>query len=199
MIIALLVFQMSFSQIKDSGTKNSLIKFFDAKETVEYFKVNKEPKNHFPEIIKLEIKDIENNTEGKFGLNESNQKYFSATNTESVNTIFNAKNNITETEVSSNLETNTKQKLIKAIIKKKIAVEIRDFILQNEALTYGDRNLEEYKNLVNLENKLIQTVSVSNDVELQLGKDIYPYLNKILKTELDKTLQNSLNLFAINF
>ena len=47
--------------------------------------------------------------------------------------------------------------------------------------------------------ELILSKKITSKIELQIGKDIYPYLNKIQKTELDKTMQNSLNLFAINF
>ena len=85
------------------------------------------------------------------------------------------------------------------IIQKKIAEEILKYMIMNEALTYGDRYLNEYKDFTDLENKLILSKKITSKIELQIGKDIYPYLNKIQKTELDKTMQNSLNLFAINF
>ena len=85
------------------------------------------------------------------------------------------------------------------MIKKKIAEEIKNYINMNEALTYGDRSLNSYKNLLELENKLIITQKITSEIEVQIGKDIYTYLKKMLKSEIDKTLQNSLNLFAINF
>ena len=100
---------------------------------------------------------------------------------------------------TDNMNTSLKTEFVNKIIQKKIAEEILKYIIMNEALTYGDRYLNEYKDFTDLENKLILSKKITSKIELQIGKDIYPYLNKIQKTELDKTMQNSLNLFAINF
>lgn len=40
---------------------------------------------------------------------------------------------------------------------------------------------------------------VSPNVKVQFGENLEGYLKKINKTELDKTLQNSLNLLVVNF
>ncbi|NVJ89090.1 MAG: hypothetical protein HWD82_06585 [Flavobacteriaceae bacterium] len=72
-------------------------------------------------------------------------------------------------------------------------------IYTNDALNYGDRHLALIKNYQNLENKLIIHKKISSEVELQIGKIILPFIKKINKTELDKALQNSLNVLAVNF
>lgn len=72
-------------------------------------------------------------------------------------------------------------------------------MLINEALSYGHRNLEFYKSYTDIENKLIISTPINSEIRVQLGKDIYPYLNKILKTELDETLQNSLKSNCYKF
>ena len=46
-------------------------------------------------------------------------------------------------------------------------------------------------------NKLIVSYQLNRNSQLQIGNDIYSYINKIFKTKIDKTLLNSLNLFAI--
>jgi hypothetical protein len=161
------------------------------------FLIKNEQKNLFPEIVTIQIKDIKNNSEGKFSLNDSNKKYFIADEKNTTVTIFDQKKSTKNTNTT--ITSSVKKEFIEKIIQKKIAKEIQEYMMLHEALTLSDKNIDVYRSYVELENKLIVSHSIYKDIEIQIGKDIYPYLNKVLKTELDKTLQNSLNLLAINF
>ncbi len=192
----LLSIQFSYAQIDNKSNIFKSILFETNIEESHYVKTG----NLFPDIIKLEIKDLKNNSEGKFSVNPENEKYFKSDFTKNDTSILKGD----DIKKLSNLKTDNiaasvNKTLVNKIIRKKLAEEIKNYIILNEALSYGDRNLEHYKNYNEIENLLIQTYQIDVDVELQIGKDIYPYLNKILKTELDKTLQNSINLLAINF
>lgn len=157
--------------------------------------MNKQSLDFFPEIVKLEVKDTKNNSEGKFTINKKTKAFFN----KSIANYSNVDMNKKEVLNNSNLTTNINKEFVNKIIRKKIAEEIKNYMSLNEALTYGDRNIDLYRNYEDLENKLIKNYSVNSEIEVQIGKDIRPFVNKILKTELDKTLQNSLNLFVINF
>ncbi|WP_397447006.1 hypothetical protein [Polaribacter sp. R77954] len=196
-ILLILAYQVTFSQVEKAETSLLNENIFENKLNKNSFTGKKTPLNLFPEIINLELKDIKNNSEGKFSLNDNHKKYFIVEKNET--SIFDKNKEVKKTEISKNLSTNVKKEFVNTVIRKKIAEEIEKYMQINEALTYGDRNMEFYKNYIDLENKLIISTPITPKVEAQIGKDIYPFLNKILKTELDKTLQNSLNLFVINF
>tara|TARA_R110002126_G_scaffold124451_4_gene266507 strand:- start:8972 stop:9571 length:600 start_codon:yes stop_codon:yes gene_type:complete len=189
-----LSFNIAFSQIEKND--HTFLNKIDFKNKISEsdFLIKNEPKNLFPEIVNLKIKDIKNNSEGKFSLNDSNKKHFIADEKNTTVTIFDQKKNTNTTITLS-----VKKEFIEKIIQKKIAKEIQEYMMLHEALTFSDKNIDVYHSYVELENKLIVSHSIYKDIEIQIGKDIYPYLNKMLKTELDKTLQNSLNLLAINF
>jgi hypothetical protein len=72
-------------------------------------------------------------------------------------------------------------------------------IVVNDAKNYGDRNIEIYRNLSDLENKLLITYKLDEYKSIQIGNTIFPYLNKLQKTDVEKTLNTSLNLLAVNF
>ena len=87
------------------------------------------------------------------------------------------------------------QVILKILNDKKI--NIVDF--QNSPDFNGDKNYHFYNNYATNVNKLIIAYQLKGETEFQIGMDINNSINKILKTEIDKTLQNSINLFAINF
>ena len=76
-------------------------------------------------------------------------------------------------------------------------IDISDF--QNSLDFNGDKNINFYKNYNTDVNKLIFAYQLQDKTEFVIGTDIHNFMNMILKTEINKTLQNSLNLFAINF
>lgn len=196
LISIILTAQISFSQkeIKDTNLNKALI--FNVNNKLN----NGITKNIFSEIKNPTIKDFKNNSEGKFSFNASNKELFKNDKKEN-NTEFLASNKAFKGVQlkTDNMNTSLKTEFVNKIIQKKIAEEILKYMIMNGALTYGDRYLNEYKDFTDLENKLILSKKITSKIELQIGKDIYPYLNKIQKTELDKTMQNRLNLFAINF
>lgn len=198
-ILFFLVFQITFSQVEKNNIQFLKVNLLESSNEKTQSLVNKKALDLFPKIIKLNIKNTKKNSEGKFALNTENKKYFILDKLPSENLVSTKKNTTKKTKLTDNLAQNTKKEFINTLVKKKIAEEIQKFILLNEALTYGDRNLESYRNLTDLDNKLIFSMPVLKNIEVQVGKDVYPYLKKILKTELDKTMQNSINLFAINF
>jgi len=196
LISIILTAQISFSQkeIKDINLNKVLI--FNVNEKLN----NGFTKNIFSEIKNPTIKDFKNNSEGKFSFNASNKELFKNDKEENNTEFLASKKAFKGVQLKTdNMNTSLKTEFVNKIIQKKIAEEILKYMIMNEALTYGDRYLNEYKDFTDLENKLILSKKITSKIELQIGKDIYPYLNKIQKTELDKTMQNSLNLFAINF
>ena len=76
-------------------------------------------------------------------------------------------------------------------------IRIADF--QSSLDFNGDKNIGYYKNYVGDVNRLIIAHQLKENISVQIGNDIYSYVNKMFKTEIDRTLLSSLNLFAINF
>jgi hypothetical protein len=72
-------------------------------------------------------------------------------------------------------------------------------IISNDPRNYGDRNIELYRNFSDLENKLLISFMLDKNKSIQIGNNIIPYLNKLQKTDVEKTLNTSLNLLAVNF
>ena len=198
-ILFALTCNIAFSQIEKSDDLFLSTLNFENKEEVLDFLTKKDAKKFSSEIVNLNIKNIKNNSEGKFNLNHSNKKYFVADKTTTSVTIFNQNQKVQEVKLDQNISSSVKKEFINEIILKKLAKEIEEYMHLKDALTYGDRNIDLYRSYLELENKLIVSYAMYKNIELQIGKDIYPYLNKTTKTELDKTLQNSLNLLAVNF
>ncbi|PQJ73864.1 hypothetical protein [Polaribacter gangjinensis] len=72
-------------------------------------------------------------------------------------------------------------------------------IIVSDIKNIGDRNLEIYRNLSDLENKLLIVYKIDNSNSIQIGNDIFPHVYKLQKTDVEKTLNTSLNLLAVNF
>jgi hypothetical protein len=198
-ILFFLTFQISVSQAQVEHLKVIKTSIFNNDENQSTLK-NSFTENIFLEIVPLETVDFKNNSEGKFSFNDSKKQLFTTDLIVEKELYLTKNETVQKTKVNTiNLDVNINDEFVNKVIKKKIAEEIKNYINMNEALTYGDRSLNSYKNLLELENKLIITQKITSEIEVQIGKDIYPYLKKILKSEIDKTLQNSLNLFAINF
>jgi len=143
-----------------------------------------------------------NNSEGKFQLynnylNDINKAYSSL-----------AKDN---SKTIKSLQNKLESNKIESIIIKTYS----DFILEvinktsNRQHNVNTIALEDIKNknikntIYNFEhkirkNKLNKKFEIHESVSLEIGKDIYKHINKIYKSEIDKTLQNSINLLVIN-
>lgn len=198
--VFLLAFQTSFTQVENKDINSIKTSSFEAGDKENIFSRNITLKNMFSEIKKFELIDFKNNSEGKFSFNDTKKELFQNDLEQDKTSFLTSKKPIQSRKLNTNnLDTTINTAFVDKVIQKKIAEEIQKYMAMNESLTYGDRYLDAYKDFTNLENKLILSYKVNAVIEVQVGKDIYPFLKKNLKTELDKTLQNSLNLFAINF
>lgn len=173
------------------------ISFFDA----SVFKTEESKKTsestNFNSISSSEIKIetplmVKVNSEGKFLLNDSSKAFFGEIENKSE-----SKKGLNDKNIA--LVVDAKQEFINKVILERLQEELNKLIVLDESFTYGDRNIDLYRDYSQLENKLIITKYLNSEIEIQIGNSVYPYLNKLLKTEIDKTLQNSLNLLAINF
>ena len=173
------------------------ISFFDASvfKTEESKKISES--TNFNSISSSEIKIetplmVKVNSEGKFLLNDSSKAFFGEIENKSE-----SKKGLNDKNIA--LVVDAKQEFINKVILERLQEELNKLIVLDESFTYGDRNIDLYRDYSQLENKLIITKYLNSEIEIQIGNSVYPYLNKLLKTEIDKTLQNSLNLLAINF
>jgi hypothetical protein len=186
LIACILIVNLSFSQTDKVRDNNSN----------SIFKTKIEENNNkafIPEFNLLEesnafdiLKPI-NNSEGKFSIYKNGFKEFKIQESED-------SKNKEESSLKS-LSTINKDDFIKNVVTK-LLVEKK---LINETEVYGDKNLDLYKSYVSEKNLLIVGFSITENLKIQIGNSIYPYINKKLKTEIEKTLNTSLNLIAINF
>ena len=191
--ILLLFYQIQIAQekIKVSFLDTSLFTAENSKELTvkENFNTISSTEINIPSPLLLKV-----NSEGKFLLDNSSKAFFVeiVKKSEDVNNKSIDNKNVA-------LSVDTKQEFINKLLLEKLQVELNKLILIDDSFSYGDRNIDLYRNYSQLENKLIITKTINSEIEIQIGNSVYPFLNKILKTEIDKTLQNSLNLLAINF
>ena len=191
--ILLLFYQIQIAQekIKVSFLDTSLFTAENSKELTvkENFNTISSTEINIPSPLLLKV-----NSEGKFLLDNSSKAFFVeiVKKSEVVNNKSIDNKNVA-------LSVDTKQEFINKLLLEKLQVELNKLILIDDSFSYGDRNIDLYRNYSQLENKLIITKTINSEIEIQIGNSVYPFLNKILKTEIDKTLQNSLNLLAINF
>ncbi|WP_298765152.1 hypothetical protein [uncultured Polaribacter sp.] len=188
LITAILIVNLSFAQSTDANLKS--ISAADLEE--RHFKNHTSIK--FGEELKTEVfvlKDIKsiNNSEGKFPF----YKEFKNTSFDSeTKTIVKAGTEINNV-ISNNLEVNANIALVNKIL-------MQNYInnsLSNKTFN-GDTNLDMYKNYAQKDEFNIALYK-KDAVELELGNNIYQSIHKIFKTELDKTLDHSLNLLTFNF
>jgi hypothetical protein len=153
-------------------------------------------------IVSVNFENMMKIKEGKFSLKEINNKSLTALLSDL------DKNTKTQFLVIEKIEVSdlnaadkksiiiaTNQKFIAALIAAKIVQ--KSFI--NDLVNYGDKSLDSYKNLLEMVDILNAKYTLTENLELQIGNNIYPFINKPFKSELDNTMLNSLNLLAINF
>lgn len=199
-IYFVLLVSISFAQ----ETSSDVIEVFNNKKNTAFSLASMENAKFlkFQEIVPVDFEKRINVNEGKFSLKEIHNK--------SLTSLLSDLHNNTKTkfliieDVASSIESSaTKKSIIIVANRKFINKLIRAKIMQNdliaEAVTYGDKNLEYYKKYPELVDTFNLKYIISEDLELQIGDNIYSYINNPFKTELDKTLSNSLNLLAFNF
>ena len=152
--------------------------------------------NLFTDVNFLES-NLKINTERKFLMKSLEKENILSSNLKNESIIITK--NKRSAEDANSLIADAKSTFVNIIIEDKLKEELLKSLNANEALNYGDKNIDLYVEYEEMRNKLIKSYEINDSVEFQIGKSVYPYLNKILKTEIDKTLRNSLNLFVVNF
>jgi hypothetical protein len=189
LITCLLTVHLSFSQ-KDS--KPILKKVFYSNVEENHYQANTFNPFALTEIAPEIIIKPTNNSEGKFPFYSNNNILLNLENsTNSVSIV----QEIATTRILKNNNLFIDKLVLKILQDKNI-----DFVnFRNNIDLNGDRNINFYKNYTVNINKLIIAIQLREDIEMQLGKDIYEDINKIYKSAIDITLFNSLNLLVFNF
>jgi|TARA_B110000908_G_scaffold82561_1_gene98840 hypothetical protein len=189
LITCLLFVNLSFSQ-KDS--KPILKKVFYSNVEENHYQANTFNPFELAELAPEKIIKPTNNSEGKFPFYSNNSILLNLENsTESASIV-------QEIVTVRILKSNNVfiDKLVLKILQDQ-NIDISDF---KKGINFnGDRNLSFYKNYAVDINKLIVAIRLSQDIEMQLGKDIYRSIQKINKSEIDISLFNNLNLLVFNF
>jgi hypothetical protein len=142
----------------------------------------------YDNFFSVDILINDNNSEGKFLVSEPKDA--------KIIDNFSIENKIENQNLTTVLK---KDFIYKMIVKQLLAMDQKNIGNINISENSGDKNIELYKNYEILLEKLSVSYQLNDQIELQVGNNIYPFLKKIYKSEIDKTLHNSLNLFAINF
>jgi hypothetical protein len=189
LITCLLIVHLSFSQ-KDS--KLILKKVFYSNVEENHYQVNTFNPFALTELAPEIIIKPTNNSEGKFPFYRNN------------NILLNLENSANSLSIVQEIATvrilKNNNLFIDKLVLKILQDKNIDFVnFRNNIDLNGDRNINFYKNYTVNINKLIIAIQLREDIEMQLGKDIYEDINKIYKSAIDITLFNSLNLLVFNF
>ena len=189
LITCLLTVHLSFSQ-KDS--KPILKKVFYSNVEENHYQANTFNPFALTEIASEIIIKPTNNSEGKFPFYSNN------------NILLNLENSTNSVSIVQEIATirilKNNNLFIDKLVLKILQDKNIDFVnFRNNIDLNGDRNINFYKNYTVNINKLIIAIQLREDIEMQLGKDIYENINKIYKSAIDITLFNSLNLLVFNF
>jgi hypothetical protein len=189
LITCLLTVHLSFSQ-KD--LKPILKKVFYSNVEENHYQANTFNPFALTEIASEIIIKPTNNSEGKFPFYSNN------------NILLNLENSTNSVSIVQEIATvrilKNNNLFIDKLVLKILQDKNIDFVnFRNNIDLNGDRNINFYKNYTVNINKLIIAIQLREDIEMQLGKDIYEDINKIYKSAIDITLFNSLNLLVFNF
>lgn len=188
LITCVLIVNLSFSQ-EDSSSFSK--KIFSSNAEENHFKSNTLDAFTMEKLEKLPKIKPSNNSEGKFPFYSLNDQ------------------NLFDLDKTDHNESIVKQVKSKKMIKKttdfvdevivKISrdknIDISNF--NNDDDLSGNENVDSDDLYATSANKLILAYRLNGDSQLQIGNDIHRYINKLFKTDLDKTLLNSLNLLVI--
>jgi hypothetical protein len=189
LITCLLTVHLSFSQ-KDS--KPILKKVFYSNVEENHYQANTFNPFALTELAPEIIIKPTNNSEGKFPFYSNN------------NILPNLENSTNSVSIVQEIATvrilKNNNLFIDKLVLKILQDKNIDFVnFRNNIDLNGDRNINFYENYTVNINKLIIAIQLREDIEIQLGKDIYEDINKIYKSAIDITLFNSLNLLVFNF
>ena len=187
-ITCLLIINLAFSQ-EDSSSFSK--KIFSSKAEEHHFKQNKFDAFTMEKLKKLPQIKPSNNSEGKFPFySDNDQNLFDL---DKINHI----ESIVKTIKSKKIVTKITDFVDKVIVKisKDKNIGVYDFHHNNDL--NGDANVDSDAPYASSMNKLIFAYQLNGQSQLQIGNDIYSYINKLFKTDIDKTLLNHLNLLVI--
>jgi hypothetical protein len=192
-ITCVLIVNLTFSQ-KD--TNSFLKKIFQTNIEESHYEANTFNIISQEKLEKIypmkSIKPV-NNSEGKFVLYSTSDKV-----------LFDIERSYTNESIIKKVSTKTTPRsngaFVDSVILKIIQDRNMDIADFNKIDDFnGDKNINFYKNHPSDNNRLIVTYQLKGKTQLQIGNDINSYVHKISKSEIDKTLLNSLNLLVINF
>lgn len=177
----ILIVNLSFGQDKDILLHQ---KIFNSTVEENHYLTSSTFFSPFTMIKEIESIEPSNNSEGKFPIYIAGKKL--------------KKETVGSENKSASLVLQSNSSFINNLVIKKL-LENEKIVFFNTSLSYGDRAIESYRNHSELIEKINASYNFNDTLEIEIGNNIYPFLNKIYKSELDLTLQNSLNLLAINF
>lgn len=201
-LLILIIFSQFFSFAQnDEKNKNDLhLKIFNP-----VIDINKDNTTLDYEIFEDILKSIyivpTNNSEGKFALYESYQKQlleaYSLSSKDNKEIVKNEINKTSKKASSITIENYTE--FINEIIAKAYQNQYQDYKNVLEQIEKINKtNYFDYQVLVK-QDKLNKKIEVDDNINIEIGQNIYKYINKIYKSELDKTLRNSINLLVVNW
>ena len=194
------IISLTFAQ----ENSTSLLTIFNNEENKKtLFTINNDANIlQFREIVPVDFEHKKIINEAKFSLNDLNDKNLNALLLEldkmNKTDFFIVEKILTDASNSSTKKSfiiTTNKKFIDNLITTKIVQEG----LLNEVINYGDRDLETFRNYLTPKDILNVTYKITSSTQLQIGNSVIPFIKKPFKTEIDKTLLNSLNLLAFNF
>lgn len=156
----------------------------------------------FKEIVPVDFENKKVINEAKFSLNNFNDKSLNALlleldkkNKTEFFIVEKVSSDVHKTSTQKSFLITTNKKFIDQLITAKIVQEG----LLNEVVNYGDRDIEMFKNYAASKDILNNTYKITSSTQLQIGNSVIPFIKKPFKTEIEKTLLNSLNILAFNF
>jgi ribosomal protein L17 len=198
-ICFVLIINLSFAQESLTDVINSF-----ANENKEAFSLttNEDAKFlQFQEIIPVHFERNTTIKEGKFSWEDIKDKNITSLLSEldksnreqflSIEEINLSKNNSIATK---SIKIATNQKFINKIITDKT----KQRNLNNKSINLTNSALVAFNNFPEMLDLLNVNYTLTRNLELEIGDNIYSFINKPFKSELDKTLFNSLNLLTLN-
>lgn len=198
-ICFVLIINLSFAQESLTDVINSF-----ANENKEAFSLttNEDAKFlQFQEIIPVHFERNTTIKEGKFSWEDIKDKSITSLLSEldksnkeqflSIEEINLSKNNSIATK---SIRIATNQKFINKIITDKT----KQRNLNNKSINLTNSALVAFSNFPEMLDLLNVNYTLTRNLELEIGDNIYSFINKPFKSELDKTLFNSLNLLTLN-
>ncbi|WP_299012292.1 hypothetical protein [uncultured Polaribacter sp.] len=181
---ALLIVNLSFAQHTEVLVKNISVSGIEQGQ----FKTNGIQDLNKELFFIQDLKPI-NNSEGKFAFYKEIDQSF----VKEKESIVKTDKKIIQLLTSNSLAVDVNLDLIHKILLQKF--------IKNEVLSQvvSDDNYNAFYKTYDLKDKLNILIYKGEYTAVELGNNIYQSINKLFKTEIDKTLDSSLNLLTFNF